>query len=177
MPSGFVKNFSQSTIVFRDGTGTPLTHTATTDVGDLAIGGLLPGLRASSNYERKGAFKSAGFTTRSYPTVSLSFQFAEFTDTSSGTLADFIFATSGTPYAARVSTIAPSGATAGKIPFACDIVLTIEGTNYGDSADHTITLNDVKITSFDFAEGDPNSVSLTGEILGAISGDLGITEA
>lgn len=175
----YYKNFSHSTIVLTDGTsGTALSHTADTDQGNMSITGVVPGLRESSDYERKGAWVSSAFTTRKYPELSLSFFLAAWKDTGSGTISDFVLGTTGTPYASRVSTIAPSGATAGKVPFACSIAATLEGTDYGDSADHTGTLTKCKITTFDvLQEGDPNTVNLSAKVLGAITGDFAASEA
>ena len=41
-----------------------------------------------------------------------------------------------------------------------EVTLTIEGTDHGDSADHTIVLDDCTC-SVDFAAGDPNSLSVS----------------
>ena len=174
----FVKNFTHGTLVLSDGTAmTALSHTCTMDLGTLQIGDVVPGLRETSDYERKGARTSSAYTTRKYPSFSLTFQMAAFTDTGTGTISDFILGTAASPFAARKSTIAPTGATAGKVPFAFDAALTIEGTNYGDSADHSGTLTDVRIESWSFSEGDPNEVSITGVVLGAITGDFAASVA
>lgn len=169
----FYKNFTMATIVFTDGTsGTALTHTCDADKGTLQIGDIVPGLRSAADYERKGQWVSSAFTNRRYPSFSLTFNMAKWKDTSTATVTDFILGTSGTSYATRKSTILPSGGTSGKVPFACDISITIEGTNYGDSADHAAVLTDVRIDSYAFAEGDPNEITVTGVVLGAITGDL-----
>jgi hypothetical protein len=48
------------------------------------------------------------------------------------------------------------------------ITLTIEGTNFGDTADHVIIMNGCHCT-IDFSEGDPNSFSISGTVYGAIT--------
>jgi hypothetical protein len=51
--------------------------------------------------------------------------------------------------------------------FGLKITLTIEGTNFGDVADHTIVMSGVHCT-IDFSEGDPNSFSISGTVYGSI---------
>jgi hypothetical protein len=177
--STYWKNFAHSTLVFSDGTaGTPLTHTADTDLGTLQITGMVPGLRESSNYERKGNHVSTAFTTRKYPEMTVTFALPTWKDTANGTISDFILATAGTPFAARVSVAAPTGATQGKIPFAYNLAAALEGTDYGDASDSSGTLTKCKVTDFNpLAEGDPNEISLSAQVLGAITGDFAASEA
>jgi len=52
--------------------------------------------------------------------------------------------------------------------YAVKLTLTIEGTDHGDAADHTIVLDDCTC-SVDFAEGDPNSLSVSFTCYGAIT--------
>jgi hypothetical protein len=66
-------------------------------------------------------------------------------------------------WAAAVSTL---GANADL--YTLQIVITIEGTNFGDAADHVLTMNSCRC-SIDFAEGDPNSFTINFEVLGAIT--------
>jgi len=49
-----------------------------------------------------------------------------------------------------------------KLTWAC------EGTNFGDSADHTLVMNDCRIT-LSISEGDPNSFSVSGIVYGTIT--------
>ena len=172
----YYKNFTHGSLVVTDGTGTPLSHTVDVDDGTIQISDMVPGLRESSDYERKGVWVSSAFTTRKFPTLQLSCNFTKFRDTSSGTLLDMLFGTTGTPFAASVSTIAPSGATADKVPVAVTLALTIEGTNFGDSEDPTVTFAKARIESVSFSEGDPNKVTFAFKVLGAISGHLPTTE-
>jgi len=48
------------------------------------------------------------------------------------------------------------------------LVFTVEGTNFGDSADHVLTLNDVRVT-VSVAEGDPDTYNISGTVYGAIT--------
>ena len=45
---------------------------------------------------------------------------------------------------------------------------TCEGTNFGDTADHILVLNDARVT-VSISEGDPNSFSVSGIVYGAIT--------
>jgi hypothetical protein len=42
-----------------------------------------------------------------------------------------------------------------------DLVFTVEGTDFGDAADHVCTIEDCSIESYSIAEGDPNTISIT----------------
>ncbi len=66
-------------------------------------------------------------------------------------------------YASNVSTTTALGDV-----YTIDIVLTIEGTDLGDAADHTFTLEDVDCRA-DFAEGEPNTLTINGTIYGTIT--------
>jgi hypothetical protein len=70
----------------------------------------------------------------------------------------------GGPFSGNTSTVS------GEV-YTIDIRLTVEGTDYGDSADPTITLSDCYCT-IDFSEGDPDTLSVSFTCYGAISGDL-----
>jgi len=65
-----------------------------------------------------------------------------------------------------VSGVSTLGANADVWSF--DMVLTIEGTAFGDAHDHIITMTDC-VGTFDFAEGDPNAFSISLEILGTVT--------
>ena len=49
-----------------------------------------------------------------------------------------------------------------------NIALTIEGTDLGDTADHTITMDDCEVTMA-VAEGDPNTISLSWTVYGTVT--------
>jgi hypothetical protein len=172
----YLKNFAMGTLTLSDGTSpTALTFALDMDNGDIQITGLRPGLRESQPYERKGQFVSEAFTTRRYPTVTLTFQFEAFSLAAGGTIADWVFGDGA--HSARVGTLTPSGATDSKVPFACDASLVVEGSDYGDSGDHTLSWDDWVITDFGFSEGDPNTFSISGEVRGAFGDDLVIAVA
>lgn len=171
------KNFTMSSWTLTDGTsGTALTHTLLTETGSASITEVTPGqLREIEIYTRKKAFVSAAHGAPKFPIFSLDAAMEAWKETSSGTLTDFFLGTTGTPYANRVSTIAPSGAAADAVPFACDIAGTIEGTDFGDSADHSGTMTDAIITSFTpLEEGSPNMIKFSATVVGALTGDFAV---
>lgn len=47
------------------------------------------------------------------------------------------------------------------------LTFTAEGTDFGDDADHTAVASYARVTDIQFAEGEPNTVSVTMEMLGA----------
>lgn len=160
--STVVKNFRDGTIVINDGTSpTPLTLTVQFEAGDFSISGLNQGNYEITKYLDRGDLGSIRKTNRSFPTGSFT---AHMTDLSDGTdrlLWDAVNKTGA--WASAVSTL---GANADV--FALQIVLSVEGTNFGDSTDHTLTLGNCHC-SIDFAEGDPNSFTLNFEVLGTIA--------
>ena len=168
--SGNIKTqFDGGTIVVADGTGTPLTATARFDNADFSISGLRAALRETTAIQGRGKLRSLRKTSRVFPSGSFSLQLAEFSETTVGTLNDMILGTSGTPFAARVSTTAGIGDVD-----TFDITFTMEGTDLDDAADHTLVLNDCEITSIDIAEGDPNTVTYSFTMYGDLGGDLAI---
>lgn len=161
--STVTKNFTDGTIVLSDGTGTPLTCTVQADGGDFSLAGLQGKyLNAVSKYESRGRVTSIRRGARIYPTVSFTCQMRQFTSASSNQITDFLHQTGS--YSAAVSTRSETDV------FAFDITFTVEGTDHNDAADHTITLTDVVMTDFSFSEGDPNTFSFSGEVIGSISG-------
>lgn len=170
MPS--YRNFTQSSHTWSDGTGTPLTHTLDTEQGNMQIGGVKPGLRNVGVYQRKGQVVSLAYEDRAFPTASITANLSVWTDTTNGTAMDFLLSNS-TPYGSRVSTMAPAGATAAKVPFTMDWAVTIEGTNFGAGADLSGTLEDFLITQIDpLNEGTPSVLNFSGDCLGALTGDF-----
>jgi len=176
--SSFAKNFSHGSLVAKDGTGTPLSHTLTVDMGDYAIAGVVPGGREVTDYERRGVYYSSAFTTRKYPTITFTCMLNEFANSGAGdgSFIDFLFAQTG-DYSALVSTIAPSGATAGKVPTAITLEFTLETSSFGDGTDEVLVATKCRIESVDFAEGDPDLLTFSFKVLGAMTGPWAMTPA
>lgn len=162
--STVVKNMIDGSLVIKDGTGTPIDVTVKYENGDFSISGLGAKLREVQAYQSRGNLSSLRHTNRTFPTFSFSAQMSEFTSASDNSLADAIMRNGA--FASAVST---SGANADV--YTLDLVFTVEGTSFGDSADHTFTLEDCYCT-LDFAEGDPNTFTINGTVYGDITGDL-----
>lgn len=165
--SSTVKNSNDGTLQVLDGTsGTPLEVSGMIDQGDFTASGL----RTSETeaYEARGVTTSHRKTTRNYPSGSFTVQFKEFSESTVGTLLDLLYGTSGTPFASRVST--------GRVPgdvIHFDLKLTVEGTDFGDAADHVLTFQDCELVP-DFSEGSPNTLTVNWTCYGDVAGDLSI---
>ena len=95
---------------------------------------------------------------------SLSFDvhFREFTNAgASGVILDFVNATQA---GSALTTVAGTGFE----QFMCEVRMTVEGTDHGDSADAVAIFDKVLLTA-SFAEGDPDTLSISGEVYGPIS--------
>lgn len=160
--SSVIKNFRDGTITVSDGTSpTPLSLTVQYEAGDFSIDGFKQGLTEVTTYLDRGELGTVRKTSRSFPTFSFSAHFTDLSDATNATLYDLV-QKSGS-FSAAVSTL---GTTADV--FCLKVVLTVEGTNFGDSADHVLTLNDCHL-SCSIAEGDPNSYSISGTVYGSIT--------
>lgn len=159
--STVVKNFTDGTIKVEDGTGSPLSYTCAFDEGNMSISGLAQQLSEIATYESRGTLKSVRHTARTYPAGSFSLMLTDVTDGSDQTLIDILLKQGA--YAAGVSTL---GANADV--YTVKITLTIEGTDHGDSADHTFVMDDAHCT-VDVAEGDPSTVTVNFTVYGAVT--------
>jgi len=147
-------------IVLNDGTGTPLTLTIRFDNGDFSVGTLQAGLRAVVAYKARGKTIGLRQGEPEYPQLSFSCSVSDLSESSGGTIQDWL--AKRAPFASRVST----STALGDIDTS-DVIVTFEGTTFGDSADQTYTCEDVYL-SYDFASGEPNKVSVTGVVYGDI---------
>jgi len=162
--STFWKNNLQGAITLIDGTGTPVTLALATDRGDLKITGLGPANQnAPVVMTRRGKFGSLNRGERIFPQVT----FTCFTGNvigSSGVApgTPWEFAGKKGAYAANVSTLGANR------EYTIDIKLTIEGTNWGDTADETITCEDC-VVACEWNEAiDGNILAISAQCLGDI---------
>ena len=159
--STVIKNFRDATVVFADGTTpTPLSLTLALESGDFAITGLSESNTEATAYLDRGELGSVRKSSRSFPTFSVSCHMADLSDASDKLIWDAINKTGA--FALAVSTITGSDV------YGLKITLTIEGTNFGDAADHVLTMSGCHCT-IDFAEGDPNSFTINGTVYGTIT--------
>lgn len=159
--SAVVKNFRDGVILVEDGTGTPLAVTVQYEAGDFSISGLNQSNTEATTYLDRGELGSVRKTSRTFPTFSFSAHMTDLSDNTDKLLWDAVNKTGA--FAAAVST----GGTASDV-YMLKVTFTVEGTNFGDSADHVMILNNCHL-SIDFAEGDPNSFTLNGTVYGAIT--------
>ena len=160
--SSVAKNFRDGTLQIEDGTGSPITMTVQYENGDFSLSGLNQSNHEINKYLDRGDFFSARKTNQSFPTISFTAIFTDLSDGTDKTLVDACLKQGA--FSSGISTL---GANADV--WAVKLTLTIEGTDFGDSADHVITMDDVHITSVDISEGDPDSFSISGEVLGTIT--------
>lgn len=161
--STVVKNFRDGQLVFSDATTpSPLALTVQFEAGDFSISGLNEGLVETTTYLDRGEFGTLRKTSRTFPSGSFTAHFTDLSDVASATLYDLARWTGF--FAAGVSSLgAASDAKTYKT-----LVWTCEGTNFGDAADHLLTLSDVRVTSVDIAEGDPTSYTINFVVYGTV---------
>ena len=159
--STVIKNFRDGTLVFADNTGTPITLPIVYEAGDFSIDNLNEGLVETTAYLDRGEFATLRKTNRVFPSFSFTAHMTDLSDNTDKLLYDLARKTGA--FASAVSTL---GANADAMTY--KLTFTVEGTNFGDSADHTMILNDCRIT-LSFSEGDPNSFSVAGIVYGAIT--------
>lgn len=159
--STIIKHFTDGSLVVKDGTGTPVTLSIPFTMGDFSLGGLTQALRATNVYETRGVLVGLRKGAKAFPTGSFSCMVADYSDASDRTLLDFL--RKNASYSANISTTTALGDV-----YTVDLVFTVEGTDLGDSADHVITLEDCDC-SMDLSEGEPNSLSVSFTVYGAVS--------
>lgn len=171
--SQYVRTNVSGEITLTDGAATQLTLAF--DRGDLSISGLKEVLNENVRIQRRGKFVNTAHGARIFPTVSFSSWVSAFQDSgmAPGDLITWIQRASGSAYASLESTY---GSASG-LPFAFDVTYTLEGTDFGDSADSTFTLHDCEVDSFDFAEAAEGlSITVNLTVTGEIDGDLDMDE-
>jgi hypothetical protein len=163
--STYQKTNADGSIVIKDGTGTPLTLTIPFTRGDIKIGPLKAKLKNTVAIQARGVHLGIRHTDRVYPTFSLSCFCPEWTAASGGTPTDMIFGK-----AAFSAAISVDGATADVKTRT--VVITVEGTDFGDGADKTVTLTNVECEVNWTEDAGGNYLEISGTVYGAITGDL-----
>ena len=164
-----IKTSHDAAITLKDGTGTPVTLAVPVTIGDETISELMAASTVTSEYNETIAFEARGKLTgirhgaRIYPSGSFSVQFREFTNATAGAVLDFIRQTGG--YSGN-ATSAPSAF--GSDVYLIDLLITVEGTDRGDGADHTITMTDCRMVA-EFATDVPDTLSIAWTCYGTIT--------
>ncbi len=146
-----------------DGTGSPVTLDVAYEDGNFSFSD--PQQFSELVVMDRGNFSAVRRQDEQAKTGSFSFHFRQFTDGSeAGSVRDFINKTGA--YAANVSTGLVG------VPYVehytIDIKYQAEGTDFGDDADHSVTLAKC-VCSLDFSEGDPSSFTLNFTCYGGVT--------
>lgn len=152
--SSVVKNFRDGTLTLADGTGTPVTYTVVLEAGDFSVSLMSADNHEVNAYLDRGDFATLRKTNQTFPSWSFTAHQTGVSDATLQTIYDFVMKANA--YSGNTSTL---GANADV--YTIKVTLTIEGTDHGDAADHTLVFDDSHVT-IDFSEGDPNTWSLSG---------------
>lgn len=141
-------------IQLRDGTGVPVTLDVAFEDGNLTFS--QPQQFSELVVMDRGSFSAVRRQDEQAITGSFSFHFRQFADSSeAGSVRDFINKSGF--YSSNIST---GGTGTPFVEHYCiDIRYTAEGTDFGDDADHQVTISKC-VCSLDFSEGDPSTWTL-----------------
>lgn len=135
--------------------------------GDFSVSGIRETLNEQTAVEVRGQWIGNVEGARVYPTFSFTCVVTEVTSATDGTVADFLLRNG--LFAANVSSKGAGH------PYMINTTYTIDGTSFSES-DQTFGAQHCEITSVDFAEGLPSTLSISGTIRGSTSGMLAAAE-
>lgn len=162
-PSTQPKNSYKGTITFSDGTGTPVTLAVVFTKGDTTLPELRQYLNEDVIISARSRFIGLSTGAPNYPQVSFSAFCGNLVGSStSAPGSPMEFAHGKGAYAANVPTIGASRL------MTIDVAISIEGTDWGDGADETITLEDCRVGVAWAEAQDGNTLSFTCVVLGSI---------
>lgn len=147
------------TIVLTPGSGS--AYTVAVEEGNLQMSGLTAGQREALLVEDRGLFQTLVEGKQVYVNFSFTARLRDLVDAADTTLVGVCLRRG--VYAAATSTLGANR------PYCVDLLWTMDGTSVGDAANHTVTLEDCRISDVQFAEGDLNDVTITGTAYGTIS--------
>ena len=102
--STIIQTSRHGSLTLLDGTTpTALTYSVRYDKGDFSVSGLSPDMAEIITFAARHVHIGHAKGAPTYPTVSFSMFITDYSETSAGTIQDFLHATSGTPYAARAT--------------------------------------------------------------------------
>jgi hypothetical protein len=159
--SNVVKVRRDGTITLTSGGGSPVTLTVDYEDGNFS-GNLLGAEEDRIVIRDRGTIVGLRKGDDQVGSLSFSVHFREFTNAgASGVVLDFI---NGTQAGSALTTTGGAGFE----QFLCDVTMTVEGSDHGDSADAAVKFEYVLLTA-DFSEGDPNVLNFQGEVYGTIT--------
>ena len=152
--STIIKTKRDGSLLIRDN-GAANTLTVAFEAGDFSL--TIPGPSVINSLDRGefGTTPSLRYGDDAPMTFSFTANLRDLSDATFATLESIILQ-SGFVGSTWVSTLGANGEV-----FTLDLVWTIEGTDHGDAADHTITLTHCVLTGT-LAEGDPDTISISG---------------
>ena len=157
--STVVKASKDGSILITDATPTtPLTLTVAYENGDFQIS---QPKWSSTTVRDRGTIVGERMTEQQEGTLSWSVHMRDFTIGTGISLVDVVEKTGG--FSAAVSTAGDAYDS-----MMVDITFSCEGTDHNDSTDHTAVATYVKL-EWAFAEGDTNTVNITGTIYGGVT--------
>ena len=141
--------------------GSLAAYTVSVEQGNLAISGLTAAQREALLVEDRGVFSTLIQGKQVYPKITFTAWLRDLTDATDVTLVGICLR-----LGAHVAATSTLGANR---PYTTDFLWTMDGTSQGDSANHTVTLEDVRWEDVSFSEGDINTVTMTGTPYGALT--------
>lgn len=153
------KNWTMGTIALR--TGDPTTYTVAVEQGNLQISGLMPEQKEEILVEDRGAFSTLINGKQTYPTATFTAYLRDLVDATDQTLVGIALKKGA--FASALSTLGANR------PYTVDLIWTMDGTSQGDAANHTVTLEDFRVTEVSFGEAEINTVTISGTCYGTIS--------
>jgi len=152
MASTIVKHFTDGSIEFADGTGSPVTLTLPLSIGDFNASNFQESQQDVNVYQSRGSLHTLRKGAKNWVSGSFSAMLADISDASAGDAIDFCLKQNA--YSANITTLTGSDV------YAIKITLTIDGTSLGDAANHTIVLDDCVVT-LDVSEGEPDTIAFS----------------
>jgi hypothetical protein len=156
------KTLRDGKITLKDGTGTPVTLEVAYEEGNLSYD--RPKAQSTLTTFDRGSLSSVRKDQDQFITFTFTANMRQFTDAAAGSIIDFIEKTnfysgntstgSGTPYIED---------------YVIDVQFDVLGTTHGDDADHQATFSKCEYTSYSFAEGGPNSFTLSFTCYGGVT--------
>ncbi len=160
--SGVIKHTHDNGVIkIKDGTATAKVVTLRYDMANFSAEGFAHAMREVVAYVTRGKLASLRQAAPKWVTGSFGIQVTDLSEDTVGTASDMIHGKGF--FFSRVST---SSAIGDAMTF--DIEWTMEGTSYGDAADHVLLLEDCSI-EWGISEGEPNSCSFSFTCYGNIS--------
>ena len=151
------KNWTMGTLTIT--AGSLAAYTVAVEQGNLALSGLTPAQRETILVEDRGVFATLITGKQKYIGVTFTAYLRDLTDATDVTLVGICLR-----LGAHVAATSSLGANR---PYTTDFLWTMDGTSQGDAANHTILVEDVRWEDVSFAEGEINTVTMTGTAYGA----------